>query len=78
MDEEVEGVWRVSRKGYSTIWSWIRMSAQMHEIECMPANIEITADECPIEHQVSFLLAMLLPTLETADEVGLFEGDPDA
>lgn len=77
-EDEEEIVWRVSRNGYERVWSWIRLTCQMHEIECHEAGIGITDDECPMEHQVAFLIAMLLPPLDVADAANLFEGDPDA
>lgn len=58
----------ITRKGYNYIWTWIRHSAQMHELTCN------TLEGCDdMGHEVALILPLVIPSPEEADRLGLFD-----
>jgi hypothetical protein len=72
-DDEAE--YRVTRKGFETIWAWMRLENQVHDMDCAPQDIGMGDDGCPMSHMVAFMLVMVIPTVETAIARGLFDDE---
>ena len=67
MPEEAEA-YRITEKGYEHIWSWIRLTNQLCELE--HGGLEECED---LTHEVAFTLVFVLPTPEAARAAGVFE-----
>lgn len=64
MDDEPR--YKLTQQGFEHVWSWMRLTSQMCEMEHESDCNDMT-------HQVAFMLAMILPTPEKAKEAGIFD-----